>query len=82
MCFYFILFIYFFFHDIWFTHQLNLYVVYWIWLNIVQISQNAIWSNGTYAILAQIVWVVSPGVCVWGGRGRGGAEGVDIWQLF
>ena len=62
-------------------HQLNLYVVYWIWLKIVQISQNAIWSNDTYAIVAQLVWVVSPGVCV-GGGGGGGAEGVDIWQLF
>ena len=34
-----------------------------------------------YAIVAQLVWVVSPGVCVWGGGGGGGA-GVDIWQLF
>ena len=70
-------------YDIFFTtyglpHQLNLYFVYWIWLKIVQISQNAIWSNDTYAVVAQLVWIVSPGVCV----GGGGGEGVDIWQLF
>ena len=53
-------------------HQLNIYVVYWIWLKIVQISQNAIWSNNTYAIVAQFVWDVSPGMCVCGGGGGGG----------
>ena len=53
-------------------HQLNLYVVYWISLKIVQISQNAIWSNDTYAIVARLVLVVSPGVCLRGGGGGGG----------
>ena len=27
-----------------------------------------------YAIVAQLVWVVSPGVCVWGGGGGGGVR--------
>ena len=25
-----------------------------------------------YAVVAQLVWIVSPGVCVWGGGGGGG----------
>ena len=36
----------------------------------------------TYAIVAQLVWVVSPGVCVcvcvWGGGGEGGGAGPRV----
>ena len=40
---------------------------------------NAIWSNDTYAIVAQLVWVVSPGVCVVvGGGGGGGGAGPRV----
>ena len=77
MC-YFILFIYFFFHDIRFTPSAYSLCCVLNLIKIVQISQNAIWSNNTYAVVAHLVWVVSPGVRVCVGGGGGGGAGQRV----
>ena len=57
-------------------HQLDLCVP--------NLNKNSVWSNGTYAVVAQLVKRDSDRLArwLWGRRGGGEAEDVDVWQLF